>query len=247
MPRSQAWRGEVMATGRPSSSIVPAVAGVMPKMVSATSVRPEPTRPAMPRISPRRSSKETSRKRSPKARPGTLRMVSPIEGSGLGKRWSISRPTIIATRVCSVTSAIGAGADQRAVAQHGHAVGELEDLRELVADVDDADAAVAQALDHDHQAADVGVGERRGRLVHDEDAGVLGERLGDLDPLAVGDGEGADLGVDVEVVAVEASRGAGATRRRICVQSRRPRPRVGAWPRKTFSATVSSGKSSSSW
>ena len=34
-------------------------------------------------------------------------MVSPIFGSGLGNRWSISRPTIIATSVCSVTSAIG--------------------------------------------------------------------------------------------------------------------------------------------
>ena len=61
----------------------------------------------------------------------TSRTVSPIFGSGLGNRWSISRPTIIATSVCSLTSAIGAGADQRAVAQHRHAVGELEDLRQL--------------------------------------------------------------------------------------------------------------------
>ena len=45
--------------------------------------------------------------------------------------------------------------------------------------------------------------ERRRRLVHDQDAGVLRERLGDLDPLAVADREGADEPRDVEVVDVE--------------------------------------------
>ena len=40
MPRSRAWRGEVMRTGLPSSTISPDVAGVMPNSVSANSVRP---------------------------------------------------------------------------------------------------------------------------------------------------------------------------------------------------------------
>ena len=97
-----------------------------------------------------------------------------------------------------------------------------------------------------HQALDIGLGERCRRLVHDQHAGILRQRLGDLDALAVGDRERADLGVDVEIVTVETRRaiaGRGAASR-----SSRGRHRVfGAWPRKMFSATVSSGKSSSSW
>ena len=44
-------------------------------------------------------------------------------------------------------------ADIGAVAQHRHAVGEREDLRQAVADIDDADAALAQAPDDVDQAA----------------------------------------------------------------------------------------------
>ena len=40
-----------------------------PKIARSSSVRPEPTSPAMPRISPRRTSKLTSRTRSPRAEP----------------------------------------------------------------------------------------------------------------------------------------------------------------------------------
>ena len=56
------------------------------------------------------------------------------------------------------------------------------------------------------------LGERRGRLVHDEDVGVVGHRLGDLDHLPVGDGEVAHfrLGVDGDVEPVEQRLGAAA-------------------------------------
>ena len=53
--------GEWMRTGLPRSRISPRSAGVRPKSVSASSVRPEPTRPASPRISPRFTASETSR------------------------------------------------------------------------------------------------------------------------------------------------------------------------------------------
>ena len=52
-------------------------------------------------------------------------------------------------------------------------------------------------------AADIGIGQRGGRLVHDQEARVLRQRLGDLDALAIGDREAADARVDIEIVAVE--------------------------------------------
>jgi hypothetical protein len=94
-------------------------------------------------------------------------------------------------------------ADQRAIAQHGHPVGELEDLGQLVADIDNGDAALAQAPDDRHQPLDVGIGQGSGGFVHDDDPGVLAQRLGDLHPLPIGDRQGADLGIHVEVGTIE--------------------------------------------
>ena len=139
------------------------------------------------------------------------------------------------------------GADVGAVAQHRDPVREHEHLLEAVADVDDADAALAQPADDAEQAQDVGLGERRGGLVHDQDARVLGQRLGDLDPLPVADRERADDARDVEVVDVERGEQILRAWARIAAQSRAPRRVRGAWPMKMFSATLSSGNSSSSW
>ena len=50
---------------------------------------------------------------------------------------------------------------------------------------------------------DVVLGQRRGRLVHDQDARVVRERLGDLHALAVADRELADRRAHVEVADVE--------------------------------------------
>ena len=72
-----------------------------------------------------------------------------------------------------------------------------------MADVDDADAAVAQPPDDVQQPAHVGVGEGSRRLVHDHDARVLRQRLGDFDALAIGDRQRRDFGVDVDMLAVE--------------------------------------------
>ena len=52
MPCFIAAAGEEIVTGLPRMVIWPDVAGVTPKMVSATLLRPAPTRPARPRISP---------------------------------------------------------------------------------------------------------------------------------------------------------------------------------------------------
>ena len=84
------------------------------------------------------------------------------------------------------------GADIFAVAQDRDAVGDLLQLVHLVRDVDDADAARLQFADDLEQFGDLGVVQRRGRLVHDQHARVERQRLGDLDHLLLGDGQAAD-------------------------------------------------------
>ena len=95
------------------------------------------------------------------------------------------------------------GGDMGAVAQHRHPVGQREDLRQLVGDIGDADAALAQAPDHLQQPARIRIRQCGRRLVHDDQLGVLRQGLGDLDPLAVRHREAADDGIDVEIMAVE--------------------------------------------
>ena len=107
MPLRIASRGLPIATGRPSSRIDPASAGAMPNSASATSVRPAPMSPDMPRISPRRSAKDTSRKAPVRHRPSTASTVGP---SGWGERLnseSSGRPTIAWTRRAGVKASVG--------------------------------------------------------------------------------------------------------------------------------------------
>jgi hypothetical protein len=80
----------------------------------------------------------------------------------------------------------GAFADVGAVTEHGHAIGDGEDLVEPVADVDDADPVSSQLGDDREQALDLMRREGGRRLVHCEDPGVEGERPGDLDELLLG-------------------------------------------------------------
>ena len=84
MPRSRACAGEVIVTALPASVIEPAVAGVTPKIVCASSVRPEPTSPAMPRISPACSVNEMSCTRDRYDTPFTSSNAAPIATSLFG-------------------------------------------------------------------------------------------------------------------------------------------------------------------
>ncbi len=72
-------------------------------------------------------------------------------------------------------------------------------------DVDGAGTARAQLADDREQALGIGVGKHRGRLVEDDDARPVGECLGDLHDLLVGDcqASGVDGGVDVEAETFE--------------------------------------------
>ena len=90
-------------------------------------------------------------------------------------------------------------ADEAAVAEHRDLVGDLEQLAHLVGDVDDAFAFGLQPADDAEEVRDLPFGQRRSRLVHDQDVGVVGDRLGDLDHLPVGDAEIAHFGVGIDM------------------------------------------------
>jgi hypothetical protein len=77
---------------------------------------------------------------------------------------------------------LGRGGD-RAVAQHHRVVGDLQRLFEMVRDIDDGDAATGEVANDLEQHAHLGRAQRRGRLVHDEDAGVHRQSARDLDDL----------------------------------------------------------------
>ncbi len=72
------------------------------------------------------------------------------------------------------------GEDVTAVPQNGDAVGNAEDLVHPVRDVDDRDASFLEALHQREERVRFGRRQRRGRLVHDQDARILGQGLGDL-------------------------------------------------------------------
>ena len=88
--------------------------------------------------------------------------------------------------------------DEAAVAQDDDAVGDLERLFEVVGDVDDRDAVGGEVAHDAEEHLDLGRAERGGRLVHDQDAGVLGERAGDLDDLLLAEAQVADLRARVQ-------------------------------------------------
>ena len=79
-----------------------------------------------------------------------------------------------------------------AVAEHGDAIGQAEDFVHLVRNIEDGDALAAEAFDDPKQPGDLGLGQRAGRLVHDEDGGRQREGLGNLDELLVADAQLSD-------------------------------------------------------
>ena len=96
-------------------------------------------------------------------------------------------------------------ADDLAAPDDRDPVGDLEDLVELVADEDDAVALGREAPEDLEDLLGLLRRQDRGRLVEDEDLGVPVERLEDLDALLPADGQGADLGVGVDLEAEPAA------------------------------------------
>ena len=79
----------------------------MPKIVWANSLRPEPTRPARPTISPARTVRLTLLVIGRRTMSRASSTGAPIGTTVLGKRLSMRRPTIICTSSAEVVSATG--------------------------------------------------------------------------------------------------------------------------------------------
>ena len=90
--------------------------------------------------------------------------------------------------------------DRAAVTQDRDALGDGEDLLELVRDVDDGDALISQAADDPEEPLDLAIAERRRRLVHQQQADASASQgAGDLDDLSLRDAERPRLKVEVEI------------------------------------------------
>ena len=107
-------------------------------------------------------------------------------------------------------------------------------------------SSLAQVGHDVEQDVDLVVGQRRGRLVHDEDADVLEQHPADLDQLLLADRQVADQRVRVEVLPEPGrapARALRAGRRR----RRTGRRRRSSRPANMFSAMDRFGKRLSSW
>ena len=108
---------------------------------------------------------------------------------------SPSSPTpVIAETTCSSVVCFGREvAGRPAEPEDEDAVGDLEDVDQVVADHDDAELALAQAPDQVQHLRGLGDAERRGRLVEQHDLRLAEQRAGDRDLLALAAGERPDL------------------------------------------------------
>ena len=183
-------RGSVIWTGLPSRMISPPTVRSMPKMARASSVRPEPTSPARPRISPARRARLTVWVGKAVVRTSfeVQRHLARRAGRRDVERFQVPADHQ-ADHLVVLDLALGQVADHLAVAQDQHAVGAALHLLQAVRDVDDADAVGLQIGDDAEQARGLAGGQAGGRLVHDHQAGVQRQRLGDLHQLALGEGK----------------------------------------------------------
>ena len=159
MPARVASAGWANLTSRPSSTMRPdGGSGLAPNRHSSSSVRPAPIRPAMPRISPRRSGKLMSvvasrvHARSRAATDPHFQHDIARHAVRLRDQWlrSRGRPSGALPRAASVARRVQR-LDAAAVAQHRDAIGQSKDLVHLVRDVQDGHAARAQPVDDAEQ------------------------------------------------------------------------------------------------
>ena len=137
------------------------------------------------------------------------------------------------------------GADVLPVAKHRHGPAQAEHFGQAMRHVDEGDAAAAELLEDGEEVVHLGVGERGGRLVQDEDLAVERERPGDLEQLLLRRAEARHRRRGIDVAGAD---GRAVSADRACMARRSTnQPRRTSWPAKMFSATSRFGKSSVSW
>ena len=103
------------------------------------------------------------------------------------------------------------------VAQHDHAIGDLEHLVETVRDVDHRDAASAQPTQRREQPRHLVGRQARGRLVKDKNLGLGRERAGDRHQRLFGAAQILDARVGIDVGAERVQRNRRAAARRVLI------------------------------
>ena len=181
-----------------------------------SSLWPLPSTPARPTISPGRTSRVklssrvapwrscTVRPSHTRAKPG-LRFRRPVvllvARLGIGER-HVERLHLAADHGLDQRAHVGRRhvglGDQPAGAQHGHLVGDLGDLGELVRHQDDGAAGVGDAAADVEQRADLRRRQHGGRLVEHQQLRIAHQALHDLGALALAHRQFADDGVGIE-------------------------------------------------
>ena len=217
-------------------SPAPDVGLAMPAITSSSSDWPLPATPAMPTISPARTSKRhiVDARRCPcssftgevlhlEHRPRRAWPGPSPRAAARGGRPS-ARP--VPRRWCSAVSRVATISPRRMTETR---VGDRHDLAQLVGDEDDGLALVAQRAEDAEQMIGLVGRQHAGGLVEDQDVGAAVQRLEDLDALLQADGQVADqrVGIDVEFVVVREARRARCGPWRAPGRSaRRPRRRA---------------------
>ena len=98
------------------------------------------------------------------------------------------------------------GRKPAAVAKNRDPIGDAQHLVEPVGDIDDANAARAQAAQRLEQALDIGLGKRRGRLIENDNVRFDRERAADRNQRALGRGKRRDRRFGIEVAAHNGER-----------------------------------------
>ena len=209
IPSRRASRGDATATGAPSSADLAAARARRLRRTASRGSRSARSRAGPRSRAPRpaRTSKSTpsSTRRQPR-RAGTSSVSPRTSSTGAPSRAAGGRnarrglpPDHRRDHAVPVHLADRRGDHVAPVAQHGDPVGQRRDLVEPVRDVDDAHAVGRELPDDAEEPRALRRRQRRGRLVHDQDARVERQRLGDLDELLLADAQARDPRLRVEV------------------------------------------------
>jgi hypothetical protein len=227
----------------------PASAARRPVSTSTSSVWPFPSMPAIPTISPARTSRSTPsriglcltgwRSRRPRASSRTSRARGALVDA---------QQHLAADHHRGQAAGVGVGprdgADHASVAHHAHAVADLHHLVELVRDEHDRVPLRGVAAQELEQAAGLLRRQDGGGLVHDQDAGVAEQGLEDLDLLLQADRQLVDAASGSRS---KPKRSISSRALRRAARCRAPVPRRGSAPSTRFSATVSVSTSMKCW
>ena len=176
----------------------------MPAIASISSDWPLPATPAMPTISPARTSKETSSTMVTPRESLTVRLLDrQLDRAGLGLALFDAQQHAAADHQLGELLDRGLGGlarrHHRAAPHDRDVVGDRHDLAQLVGDEDDRLALVLELLEDAEQMVGLGRRQHAGRLVEDQDVGAAIERLQDLDALLQADRQFLDDRVRIDL------------------------------------------------